>query len=1448
MRKLKRMLAALTALAMLLTAVGFSEEQLVPEEAAQAEELVAEETIVEEAIVDEPVDDEPFVEESEQEPETEEQPEEPGEQESSEESGEPSQEGAAEVESEAHNASGSCLDGGEHVWDSSSGQCTICGAVCEHDYRSGREGECAICGHICDHDDLKAIEYEPGTTGGYGGGVEATEDRQPWDSEFHVVNYTGELTATCSICGAWLYDGEFGSCTYLEKHKYGDSSICECGYDPAACKHEHTKFVLESEDSGISPRASIDGQAQDLDASVESEEAARAAAPEASGNVKCEFVDGQTHRWTMTDGTGKAKYSLLCTICGGYVHRERNIPKDGIVYGHSFDEKGKCTNCGYVSVCPHEHTKFVLESEDSSKLKCELVDDSDHQWEKHLWTIENGTGTETYSLICKDCGEYVVRVQPIPAGGVETEHTFEESGYKCVDCGVVESGFTLGVDNSNYIHFNSNSIHCGFAGVKDYSFSDQSYYDRLIEGAAKKDINYLKNYMYDPWDGSCYGISATMGLVYKGYIGLKDISNSSASLYHDMDYPCNDAKLLNSINYYQMSQCIRVSEEKRLDSVAVSAYSGGFLRSVLLYKQWGEITTVDATVFFPKLLEYVEKNGVAMFQYYISQGGASAGHCVLITGYRFNKDTGNYIVKLYDVSTVQKNAMDGGFVSLRIKEDFSDFELYNPTGLIARSNSIFLMYVVDWDKLREFNHNLTSRSVSNRTKIEVSLDNPFRIDADNGTYLAFDGEQFSGDMEIYNVDCGGTEREFRLVIYTDHCDTYQLTELGNNVDIRLWDDSNYMSLEGERVSSATISLSEGMDIRGNDYAFSAYVSTDHEVAPGENGLIRVSGNAQKDVALKKDGDKLNVSSEAEMSDVEVSTFVGNEKETTQIEAPASDITVSDDGSTGPEPSAEKATSIKINEPERNRINIGETLTLTTTASPAEARPALLWYSSNHSVATVSREGKVTALGAGSTKITVKTDNGKSSKALKITVVDPTVPTKLALPKALTAGLGEIVELKGQLTNLEPATAELKWTSSKPEVVKVDEDTGRAEMLSTGKAKITVSPAASKKKKPKASITVTVTDSSAPKKLTLDIRGTKKVTTDEDFRIAPTLDPAGSSEIEWTSSKPDVAIVDQSGNVTTIGKGSTTIRATAKKKDASGKTVSASVKVQVTKDNHKPESLSMEQSELRLTTDDEPRRIAAALSPSGVKYGQLSWKNSNKYAVEMSVDEGTSAVTLKPLAAGTATITVASKEDKGRKATLTVAVEDPHAPTEFSLADGKTKTVHLGEEGAKLTPVFGGADKWSAVKYTLKKKGIVEIDNETGAITPLKEGTVKVTAKTAKKIGTGKRAATKSASITIKVVNLERPKKIAIDNEEAVKEAGLKVGVPVRLTCTITAEDGTQQKSGAKWSCNKPKYALVDDNGQVCALKAGVKVKITATTEAKGLNGKAKKVTITLQTN
>ena len=108
---------------------------------------------------------------------------------------------------------------------------------------------------------------------------------------------------------------------------------------------------------------------------------------------------------------------------------------------------------------------------------------------------------------------------------------------------------------------------------------------------------------------------------------------------------------------------------------------------------------------------------------------------------------------------------------------------------------------------------------------------------------------------------------------------------------------------------------------------------------------------------------------------------------------------------------------------------GKTYTLKTAVTGTNK--AVSWSSSNSSIASVDKNGKVTAKTKGTATITAKIDSVSAS--CKVTVNEP-AKTTIKLDKTkVTLGAGEPCTLKATVSPSQKVT----WTSSNPKLVKVD---------------------------------------------------------------------------------------------------------------------------------------------------------------------------------------------------------------------------------------------------------------------------------------------------------------------------------------------------------------------------------------------------------------------------
>ena len=238
---------------------------------------------------------------------------------------------------------------------------------------------------------------------------------------------------------------------------------------------------------------------------------------------------------------------------------------------------------------------------------------------------------------------------------------------------------------------------------------------------------------------------------------------------------------------------------------------------------------------------------------------------------------------------------------------------------------------------------------------------------------------------------------------------------------------------------------------------------------------------------------------------------------------------------------------------------------------------ITWESTNEKVATVNKDGLVEAKKVGTTKIIAKAD-GIESGVCEIIVSDEDVieVKELKINKSsLSLEVGDEEILEVQIKPENATNKVLNWNSSNEEVVEVDKN-GKLKAKKKGSALIEVTSANRKKatckievkekeekKEDKKENTTDKSKETKPEGKPVEAPSEKPIekievatlkfyndnitmlSTDTDkMHLVITPENATEKKISWTSSNPNVATVDQEGNIKAVSKGETTITATA----------------------------------------------------------------------------------------------------------------------------------------------------------------------------------------------------------------------------------------------------------------------------------------------------------------
>ena len=495
-------------------------------------------------------------------------------------------------------------------------------------------------------------------------------------------------------------------------------------------------------------------------------------------------------------------------------------------------------------------------------------------------------------------------------------------------------------------------------------------------------------------------------------------------------------------------------------------------------------------------------------------------------------------------------------------------------------------------------------------------------------------------------------------------------------------------------------------------------------------------------------------------------------------------------------------------PASNALVVGQTTQLSAqlkdeTGSILTGR-AITWTTNSPTVATVTSEGLVTAVGAGNATITAASE-GRSATAA-ITVNPRPVSAVIVSPEAVTIFTTQTVQLSALVTDDRGQVLtgkQVTFSSSNTQVATVSSQ-GVVTGMSSGIAVIT---ATSEGATGQATITIAsdpvATVEVSPSTASVVIGQTTQLAAIPRNVRGQALTGRG---VIWTSSSPAIATVSTTGVVSGLAAGTAVIIATVE-----GKQGSATVTVRavpVTSVTVAPSSASTTVGQsitLTATTKD-----AAGNTLNGRIVG---WTSSNT-----SIATVTSSGVVTGVASGTATIT-ASSEGVSGSATVTVGAIPVASvtvtPTAASVLVGQTTTLT-----ATLKDANGNVLTGRAITWTTSSSSVAAV-SAAGVVTGVSAGTATITAT----------SEGKSASATVTVT--APPAAIA---SIVITPTSPRVNEGSTIQLTATAYDASNRAiSGVTftWASSNTNRATVNSTGLVTGIRDG---NVTITASAGGKTG------------
>jgi uncharacterized protein YjdB len=480
-------------------------------------------------------------------------------------------------------------------------------------------------------------------------------------------------------------------------------------------------------------------------------------------------------------------------------------------------------------------------------------------------------------------------------------------------------------------------------------------------------------------------------------------------------------------------------------------------------------------------------------------------------------------------------------------------------------------------------------------------------------------------------------------------------------------------------------------------------------------------------------------------------------------------------------------------PPSNDIVVGQTSRLSARlrdASGATITGRMVSWSSNRSnIATVSSDGLVTGIAAGTATITASSEGRSGSATVNVTARPASAvivsPEQVTIFAAQTVPLSAIVTddrgqvLTGQAVSFSTSNSQVATVSASGVVTGVS--TGSATITATsggasGTAVVTIAP------DPVAAVDVTPASPSIVVGSTVQMVATPKNATGQ---------PLTGRTVTWSSGSPSLATVSSSGVVTGMAPGNVVIVATVE-----GKQGSSLVQVRVVP----VAAVSVTPATATITIGQSVPLSATPLDAGGNPLSGriVGWSSSDNAIATVSATGVVTALAIGSVAitassegqAGTATVTV------GQVAVASVSV----TPAQATLTVGQTLTLvanPMDASGQSLTAL--------SVSWSSGSPSVASVSG-AGVVTGVSTGSVVITATVNGVAG--------SATV---VVNAAPPASVTVTPSSRT----LTVGQTVTLGATAR-DAGGNVIAGAPitWTSTNIAVATVSANGVVTAVGAG----------------------------
>ncbi len=433
------------------------------------------------------------------------------------------------------------------------------------------------------------------------------------------------------------------------------------------------------------------------------------------------------------------------------------------------------------------------------------------------------------------------------------------------------------------------------------------------------------------------------------------------------------------------------------------------------------------------------------------------------------------------------------------------------------------------------------------------------------------------------------------------------------------------------------------------------------------------------------------------------------------------------------------------------LKIGQTKDITISPEPSNGSVSITdWTNTNAVVGKIEKKSKntykVTALGRGEAVFEASSKYNPSVKLmLHLTVSDKLVESVKIEPPRITLEKDETRTLMASIIPSE-APQKVRWESNNSAIVSVDDD-GKITAKDFGVAVIKAISLADGTKTGQCVVNVAALAGSV--KLNKELLELKY---NESFTLVATIEPSTApQDVTWSCDDVSILNYTSTGVITAKSKEGKAIITATSTSDASKK---ATCVVYVAEE--KVEKLKLSEDSFEMDTNGE-KNFSVEILPSGAtneieyeietenlelkKFEKVLWENKYNCTVKSGNLEETKKITFR------------SKANPELKAILNIKTVAPKVMSVIV----ENKTISLDTMTEKMTAVVLPSNAVQTVKWTCKNTDIVQIDETSGLLTPIKAGEATIVAtSTADEEKKGEAKVIVKASVKSFEVDIDKP--------------------------------------------------------------------------------------------